>query len=393
MSTLKVDGIRSNSASSDAITLASDGTCTANITNRTNKNLVVNGACLIAQRGTAATQSEDCATVDRFAFNKSGTNETPTQAQVDVASGTTPYTLGFRKAFQITNGNQTGGAGTSDFIRMRYAFEAQDIANSGWNYTSSSSFITLSFWVKSSVAQSFHVNMRAKDGSDNNYTFETGSLSANTWTKITKTISGNSNLTFDNNTDEGLYIHFHMFRGTGNTGTVSQDQWVSYDSALLTQDQTSTWYTTNDATFELTGVQLEVSDHATDFEHRSYADELLRCKRYYVEMGRSTSGETGYVLNGLQAYATTALFGVLAQLPVTMRAKPTCTTVGSIKFSNAAGSNVYAPSSTLTANQTSTNYIGTSGTAFSSSLFTQGGFAVTYVTPDGTNYIKVDAEL
>ena len=248
----------------------------------------------VAQRGTAATQSEDCATVDRFAFNKSGTNETPTQAQVDVASGTTPYTLGFRKAFQITNGNQTGGAGTNDFIRMRYAFEAQDIANSGWNYTSSSSFITLSFWVKSSVAQSFHVNMRARDGSDNNYTFETGSLSADTWTKITKTISGNSNLTFDNNIDEGLYIHFHMFRGTGNTGTVSQNQWVSYDSTLLTTDQTSTWYTTNDATFEITGVQLEVGPVVTPFEHRSYGDELQRCKRYYEQFDSNGLAEAPF---------------------------------------------------------------------------------------------------
>jgi len=315
MSEIKVNSIKGVGASAAAITVNNtDGTCTANITNKPNRNLIINGAMQVAQRGTAATQSEDCATVDRFAFNKSGTNETPTQAQVDVASGTTPYTLGFRKAFQITNGNQTGGAGTNDFIRMRYAFEAQDIANSGWNYTSSSSFITLSFWVKSSVAQSFHVNMRARDGSDNNYTFETGSLSADTWTKITKTISGNSNLTFDNNTDEGLYIHFHMFRGTGSTGTVSQNQWVSYDSTLLTTDQTSTWYTTNDATFELTGVQLEVGSVATDFEHRSFGDELRRCQRYFFYDG---TGRYHYANYSEEHY----------DFPVTLRANPTVTLV------------------------------------------------------------------
>ena len=256
------------------------------------RNLIINGDFRIAQRGSSSTSS-GFQTVDRFQVNSSGTDETPTQAQVDVAAGTTPYTLGFRKALKITNGNQTSGAGTNDFIRIRYTFEAQDIANSGWNYVSASSYITLSFWVKSSVAQSFHVNMRAKDGSDYNYTFETGSLSANTWTKVTKTISGNSNLTFDNNTDEGLYIHFHMFRGTGNTGTVSQNQWVSYDSTLLTTDQTSTWYTTNDATFEITGVQLEVGSVATPFEHRSYADELKRCQRYYYKSSRWMGGARG----------------------------------------------------------------------------------------------------
>ena len=47
----------------------------------------------------------------------------------------------------------------------------------------------------------------------------------------------------------------------------------------------STWYTTDNATFEITGVQLEVSDHATDFDHKCYQEELYRCYRYYVEKG------------------------------------------------------------------------------------------------------------
>ena len=47
---------------------------------------------------------------------------------------------------------------------------------------------------------------------------------------------------------------------------------------------TTTWYTTNDATWELTGVQLEVGDTATSFEHRSYAEELHRCHRYYQKL-------------------------------------------------------------------------------------------------------------
>ena len=90
----------------------------------------------IAQRGTSSTTS-GYGSVDRFACYFGGTDEDVTHAQVDVASGTTPYTLGFRKAFKATNGNQTGGAGTSDNVQMQTRIEAQDIANSGWNYTSS----------------------------------------------------------------------------------------------------------------------------------------------------------------------------------------------------------------------------------------------------------------
>ena len=126
------------------------------------KNLIVNGSCRVAQRGQSST-SNLYATVDRFRFAYSGVDENPTNAQVDVASGTTPYTLGFRKAVKVTNGNQTSGAGSADRIAFEYRIEAQDIAGSGWNYASASSNITLSFWIKSSVAQTFYFYFETVD--------------------------------------------------------------------------------------------------------------------------------------------------------------------------------------------------------------------------------------
>ena len=79
------------------------------------RNIIINGAMNVAQRGTSST-STGYQTVDRFQVQFSGTDEAPTQAQVYVASGTTPYTSGFRKALKVTNGNQTGGAGADDYI-------------------------------------------------------------------------------------------------------------------------------------------------------------------------------------------------------------------------------------------------------------------------------------
>ena len=119
MSELKVNSIKGVGASTAAITVNnSDGTCTVNNTQRQFRNLVVNGACLVAQRGTSATGSaaNGYATVDRFRADQSGTDAYIEQHQVDVASGTTPYAAGFRKAFQVKNGNQTSGAGTSDRV-------------------------------------------------------------------------------------------------------------------------------------------------------------------------------------------------------------------------------------------------------------------------------------
>ncbi len=321
MSTIKVDGIRSNSATSDAITLADNGTCTANITNNlSNRNLIINGAMQVAQRGTSSTTANTYSTVDRNQIRTSGVDEAPTIAQVDVASGTTPYTLGFRKAFKITNGNQTGGAGAADYIWWDHRLEAQDIANSGWNYTSSSSYITLSFWIKSSVAQTFKGYLRAIDGTSQQYPFETGSLTADTWTKITKSIPGNSNLTFDNNNEMGLQINILAFYGTDVTdNSVTENAWSAFASSARMKDNTSTWYTTNDATLEITGLQLEVGSVATDFEHRSYGEELSLCQRYYFNTGGYTYGGSSFHVNG----ADTADAYGSARFPTTMRANPT----------------------------------------------------------------------
>ena len=259
MSEIKVNSIKGVGASAAAITVNNtDGTCSANITNNLSyRNLIINGAMQVAQRGTSSTSS-GYQTVDRFAVWNGSTDEDTTRTQVDVASGTTPYTLGFRKSLKVTNGNQTSGAGTSDNVVILYRVEGQDLANSGWNYTSSSSYVTLSFWVKSSVAQNFFFTLKSGDGTPQKYAMETGSLTSDTWTKITKTISGGSNVQFDNDTGEGLEIEWSIFRGTGQTGSMSLNAWAAQNNAVRTPDQTSTWYTTNDATFELTGVQLEV---------------------------------------------------------------------------------------------------------------------------------------
>ena len=317
MSTLKVNKLRDTAGSADAIVLdPNGGAVLAGVTTVTSvkvgaavtisesgieasgigitcaningtqiggrRNIVINGAMNVAQRGTSST-SDGFGSLDRFMANLGGNDENATQSQADISSGTTPYTTGFRKSFKFTNGNQTGGAGSGDRVTILHRIEAQDIANSGWNYISSSSFITLSFWVKSSVAQNFYGFLRTSDGTAQLYPFETGSLSQDAWTKITKTIPGNSNLQFDNNVNIGLEIEWDMFRGTDTTGSISLNAWGAYNSSVRVPDMTSDWYETDNATFELTGVQLEVGSQATPFEHRSFGEELALCQRYFYK--------------------------------------------------------------------------------------------------------------
>ena len=258
------------------------------------RNIIVNGDMNVAQRGTSSASS-GYQTVDRFFHSGDGWDAAMTQAQGDVASGTTPYTQGFRKTFKLTNGNQTSGAGAGDTLVILNRIEAQDLANSGWNYTSSSSSVSFSFWVKSSVAQNFFFTFKSGDGTPQKYAMETGSLTADTWTKITKTIPGNSNIQFDNDNGEGLEIEWSIFRGTDETGSMSLNAWAANNNSVRTPDQTSTWFTTNAATFEITGVQLEVGPVATPFEHRTVADELARCQRYCVQYN-SNNASRDYIM-------------------------------------------------------------------------------------------------
>ncbi len=318
------------------------------------RNIVINGSMQVAQRGTSST-SNGFQTVDRYNMNVSGTDESPTIAQVDVSSsdsGDNPFTKGLTKAIRLTNGNQTSGAGAADRIRFWQIIEAQTMRNIGWNYTSTSSYVTLSFYVKSSVSQNFYVRLTTGDGTSQSYIVETGTLTANTWTRVVRTIPGNSNIQFDDDVNQGLYIVFVPFRGTDNTGTRPLNAWAAFDSSTMYPDMTSTWYTTNDATFEVTGLQLEVGSQATPFEHLSYAEELALCQRYY---------QSGYFRIRLNGRSSETISEFTHYFKGTMRANPTVTTANvygtldSVTFANHNGDACYLDFS----NDTSLNFAAT----------------------------------
>ena len=174
------------------------------------------------------------------------------------------------------------------------------MAKSGWNYTSSSSFVSLSFWIKSSVAQNFYFIFNTADGGQTrSYVMETGSLTADTWTKITKTFPGDSQVAFDNDTGVGCYLYIYGYLGTNYAdNSVSVNAWKNVANPQ-TPVNTTTWWTTNDATLEITGLQLEVGPQATAFEPRSFNEELALCKRYF----HNFSGYTYAVDHGVNSFS------------------------------------------------------------------------------------------
>ena len=286
MSEIKVNSIKGVGASAAAITVNnSDGTCTANLTNKPNRNLIINRAMQVDQRGTSST-GNNYGSVDRIGAYVDNIGVTPTYSQVDVTSGGA-YNAGFRKAIQVTKG--VGTANAASQIQVFYRIEAQDIANSGWNYTDTNSFLTFSFWVKSSVSnhnpQVLIIDYDSSISSTKYFVIDVPPLTANTWTKITQTIAGHADQVYNNDTGIGMEIQILPWYGTDYTDAGNTTgAWTSFK----TQPIDSTWLTTNNSTFQVTGLQLEVGSVATDFEHRSFGQELALCQRYFQHFGKDT---------------------------------------------------------------------------------------------------------
>ena len=125
------------------------------------RNIIINGDFRIAQRATTHNSSGH-RTVDRFKMNASGANATLTQSQHALSSSDAPYSHGFRYSYHLNNAGQN--ANSQGYAIFQYNIEAQDMAQSGWNYTSDKDHITISFWVKSSITHTFLFTLYTADG-------------------------------------------------------------------------------------------------------------------------------------------------------------------------------------------------------------------------------------
>jgi len=273
---LKGSELLKSETAQDARTLVSAG----------RKNIIINGDFRIAQRGTTH-NSSGYRTVDRFKMSAGGASSTLTQSQHVLSSSDAPYSHGFRYSYHINNVGQN--ANNQGYVFMGYNAEAQDMAQSGWNYTSDKDHITISFWVKSSITHTFLFTLYTADGTPQDYNV-LFPVQADKWKKIIITVPGNPDITFDNNTDYGLQIMFNPYLGSHYTSGSTVNRWRDHAGYTSRPDMDDKWWKTA-STFEITGVQLELGQNATEFEHRSYGEELLLCQRYYegIIMGTGTA--------------------------------------------------------------------------------------------------------
>ena len=269
------------------------------------RNKIINGDMRITQRGTATITGSSTAQypVDRWAvFNVTvGNNVTFVQS--------TDAPAGFTNSLLATVSNAAGSYESSGYTQITHkieGFNCQDLAYG----TASAKTIVLSFWVKSSVVGTQNVSFH--NGGDNRAYIATYTIDvANTWEKKTVTIVGDTAGTWLVNSGVGLEVAFNLGMGTGYDSTAGS--WLS-DYRESTSGAIDFAATAN-ATFRVTGVQLEANTVATPFEQRPYGTELALCQRYFVGACQGWTGRIGGTTNA----------EMVGRFPVPMRATPTLT--------------------------------------------------------------------
>ncbi len=339
MSTIKVNSIKNTSTDDGGIAIDNsghvqiDGQQLPTAGPLSNRNIVINGAMQVAQRGTTSSSTNNYCSLDRFRVDA---NQGAWEFSQESLSSGDPYNLGFRYFARLKNTTVT----TANSRRRKFQqyIEAQNVAQSGWNYVSTSSYITASFWVRSSVAGTYYFYLQTPNNDpDKSFTFAE-TLVADTWTKVEKTFPGDSSLVINNDNSTGLRISFNADHGTDFTGSVTLDQWETFNNNQRTPDTTTGWSNTLNATFDVTGVQIEVGEKATPFEHRSYGDELARCQRYFWRQNASTN----YARFGIVSIESATQAECVIHLPVELRALP------SVSSGTASNSRIYSGSSLFT---------------------------------------------
>jgi len=284
------------------------------------RNRIINGDMRIDQRnaGSAVTASGSFP-VDRFSLINS--TDGAFSAQQD---SSTP--AGFVNSVKITTTTADATLTTTQNFNFQQRIEGTNVADLGWG-TASAKTITLSFWVRSSLTGTFGGSLR-NSASDRSYPFTYSIFVADTWEYKTVTIAGDTSGTWLTTTGIGIQVFFGLGVGPDRSGTAGA--WNSNNNISAT-GAVSVIGTLN-ATWYVTGVQLEVGSVATPFERRPYGTELALCQRYYQKSyaqatvpGTSvTSSFNGLVWsNGVCDSGTGQILPFTAFLSQPMRAIPT----------------------------------------------------------------------
>jgi len=288
------------------------------------RNLIINGAMQVAQRGTSSTgiSAGGYYTVDRYrlAYNGSPDELRFTQEK------STDAPEGFANSLKLTVTTAETTLAADERVRLQQRIEGQNLQNLKYG-TSNAEYLTISFYVKSNVTGTYGIHLNNADSTRSvcpSYTID----AANTWEKKTISVAGDTTGTFTNDNGRSLDFCWTLAAGTNYTSGTLATSWEASTNANEAPSGQPNLISTVNNTWQITGVQLELGSTATDFEHRLFGEELPLCQRYCAVL-TSPSGQFMY-----RDYYSTDTMVTAVELPVTMRTTPSITMTGSGGTSN-----------------------------------------------------------
>jgi len=274
-----------------------------------NKNLITNGAMNVNQRGTVTGVTNGVyGGPDRYVIVENNDLVVTLSQDTDVPTGS-----GFLNSMKVdvTTADSSTAAGEYGFLGHR--FEGQNLQRLKKG-TSSAESVTLSFWVKSTITGTYIIQLYDNDNArhiSKSYTVS----SSNTWEFKTLTFAGDTTGAFDDDNAHSLQVYWWLVAGSTYTSGTLATSWAGFTAANAAVGQVNAVNST-DNNFYLTGVQLEIGEVATAFEHEDIGTTLAKCHRYFVKFA---TGD--YYGNN---YSTGHSFTNIDP-PVPMRATPTTT--------------------------------------------------------------------
>jgi hypothetical protein len=275
------------------------------------RNIVINGAMKVAQRSTSVAglgAASGYFTLDRYNMSiVAASAGRYTMAQV--ADGP----AGFANCLKLTTTTADTSIAAGERLTLHQVFEGQDLQQLKKG-TASAEQVTVSFYVKGNAAALYVCELY--DGDNDRHISQSFAVTT-AWNRIELTFAADTSDPLNDDNGASLYVSIWLHGGATYTGgTFASNTWVEADNdtRFAVADRTSIFDST-DRTFFITGVQMEIGATATEFEHRSYGEELALCQRYYQETRAGWSGDS----------TDNEFYRAHYQLPVSMRAAPTIT--------------------------------------------------------------------
>ena len=332
---------------------------TDNVGGGGNKNLLINGGMQVAQRGTARTSSDNSwegfVTVDRWSFRWN--NSVSGAATISQESGAGAPT-GFGNYFKVNVGtaNNSMGSSTTDWVYMYQPIEAQNLQHLKYG-TSSAEKLTLSFYAKRvgtwGQSQNISVGLQTADGTPEY--INASVTTQTTWTRHVVTFNGSTSATINN--DNGLGMNVFISLAGSQSGTYAGAASTSWSTTRQDFDNQIGNLLSNTANeFHITGLQLEVGDSASDYEHRTFAQELSLCQRYYFQLNGSNGDRWG--ISGFNTGTSEARYSLT--FPCSMRGAPTISGTGTGHYDSNPDSSIFNLS-TMTIDEVPTGIISSIG--------------------------------